>query len=92
MQKIGIDTVCRHIYRRNSEAIDLAVSRECPIVGYSFKEFEADALADDFIASQTTVVAKWKSLKSSGVVIEKANRTFLDIGELRSRCERRSYA
>ena len=92
MQKIGISTVCRQIYKRNTEALDLAWGREQPVIPYSFEEFEADVLADDFICSQTTVVAKWKALRASDIVTEKANRTFLDIGELRTRCERRSCA
>ena len=92
MKKIGIDSVCKHVYRRNCDVIDSAVTKGIPLLPYDFEEFEDDALADDFIASQTTVAAKWKSLRASGVVVEKSTRTFLDVGELRARCERRSSA
>ena len=92
MQKIGIDSVCKHVYRRNCEVIDSAVTKGIPLLPYDFEEFEADALADDFIASGTTVLSKWKGLKASGVVVEKSTRTFLDVGELRARCERRASA
>ena len=92
VQKIGIDSVCKHVYRRNCEVIDSAVTKGIPLLPYDFEEFEADALADDFIASGTTVVSKWKGLKASGIIVEKSTRTFLDVGELRSRCERRASA
>lgn len=92
MQKIGIDSVCKHVYRRNREVLDSAVSRGIPMLPYDFEEFEADAMADDFIASGTTVASKWKVLKASGVVVERSTRTFIDVGELRARCERRSCA
>lgn len=92
MKKIGVDTVCRHVYKRNCEVIDSAVSKGIPMLPYDFEEFESDAMADDFIASGTTVQSKWKVLKASGIVVEKSNRTFLDLGELRAKCERRTLA
>lgn len=91
-QKITIDSVCKQIYRRNGEVIDSAVSKGIPMLPYDFKLFEADVLADDFIASPRTALAKWKGLMASGIVVEKANRTLLDVGEVRQRCERRAYA
>ena len=92
MQKIGIDTVCRQIYRRNTEVLDSAASKDIQMLPYDFDEFEADAMAEGFIVSRATVLAKWKMLKASGVVVEKASRTFVDVAEVRHRCERRQCA
>ena len=92
VQKIGISTVCRQIYKRNTEALDLAWGREQPVIPYSFEEFEADVLADDFICSQTTVVAKWKALRASDIVTEKANRTFLDLEQFMKLCQKKVRA
>ncbi|MBR4226957.1 MAG: hypothetical protein IKR86_09390 [Candidatus Methanomethylophilaceae archaeon] len=86
MRKISIDSVCRHIYDRNYDAIEDAKTRGCPFVRYSFDKFEADAYADDFISSGTTVSAKWKGLKASGIVTEKASKTFIDVSSLMEKC------
>ena len=86
MQKISIKSVCRHIYDRNFDAILDAENRECPIIPYSFEAFESDAYADDFISSGTTVAAKWKALRASGIVTEKASRTFIDVASLLGQC------
>ena len=92
MRKIGIDAVCKQIYRRNCEVLDSAASKGIPMLPYDFELFEEDVMADDFIASGTTVVAKWKSLKASGIIVERSNRTLLDVAEIRAKCERRSCA
>ena len=92
MQKISMIAVCKQVYRRNCEVLDSAASKGIPMLPYDFELFESDAMADDFIASKTTVVAKWKTLLASGIIVEKANRTFLDVAEIRAKCERRSCA
>lgn len=89
MKKIGIESVCRQIYDRNYDAIEDAKTRGCPIVRYTFDEFERDAYANDFISSGTTVTAKWKTLLASGIIAEKASKTFIDVSSLMEKCEGR---
>lgn len=89
MRKISIESICRHVYDRNYDAIEDARARGCPVLRYTFSDFETDALADDFICSEQTVAAKWKGLKASGIIAEKASRTFLDVESLVERCERK---
>ena len=87
MHKISIKSVCRQVYDRNYDAIEDARTRGCPFIRYSFESFEADAYADDFISSGTTVIAKWKALRASGIVTEKASKTFIDVATLMGQCE-----
>ena len=87
LKKIYIKSVCRQLFSRNFEKIEAATARECPIMPYTFKEFEADMMADDFIASGTTVTAKWKSLQASGIIVEQGTKTFVNIDELRAKCD-----
>ena len=58
---------------------------------YAFSDFERDVLADDFISSGTTITAKWKGFVSSGIVVEQAGKTFLNVPELRARCESKPW-
>ena len=87
MQRISIQSVCRQVYDRNYDAIEDAKTRGCPFIRYTFEAFESDAYADDFISSGTTVSAKWKALRASGIVTEKASKTFIDIASLLGKCE-----
>lgn len=88
MHRISIEEVCRQVLRRQSGAIDYAVENGMEVYPYALDEFEMDMMENDFIASRTTVVAKWKMLISSGIVSQRASRTFLVVGELRKRCEK----
>ena len=87
MHRIRIEDVCRQVLRRQSGAIEYAVENGMEVYPYTLDEFEMDMMENDFIASRTTVVSKWKMLISTGIVSQRANRTFLVVGELRRKCE-----
>ena len=92
MQKISLDTVCKHVYDRNFDAILDAENRECPFIPYSFREFTMDARSDDFISSSATIRAKWDGLLASGVIEQNARKTVLNLGKLGEMCKRRVAA
>lgn len=82
MQKIGIDKVCQHIERQNSEKIEIAREKGIPIIPYTADDFSNDAAADCFICSAVTVKSKWKALQASGIVVTMGRKTCLDVSAL----------
>ena len=88
MKKIGLDSVCKQIYRRNAVELDQAFERDWDILRYPFKKFKGDAFADDFISTRITLTAKWDALIASGIVVERGEDTFIDVPVMKESLER----
>jgi hypothetical protein len=82
MEKIGIDKICQHIERQNSEKIELAREKGIPVIPYTADDFSNDASVDCFISSAVTVKSKWKALKASGIVVMVGDKTCIDVSAL----------
>lgn len=86
MEKITIDRVCKKVYDRNWREIDPAMESGTAGLPYSYREFEGDVMAGDFISSRITAKNKWTALKAMGVVTESGKTAVLRLDALKEAC------
>lgn len=78
--KITETAVCRRIVESRAEALERIVALGASHVGYTRSHFYEDMASEDFIASRTTMFAKWQMLKADGIVsVVNGTRTELDV-------------